>query len=79
MQRASITRERLGGLCLLGVLLFSPLVVSIFDQGPNEQIFSIPLLVFYLFGSWAALILAAAFLIRHHYKEYSQRDSDKKG
>lgn len=79
MQRAGITRERLGGLCLLGVLLFSPLMVSLFDQGADQQIFSIPVLVFYLFGSWAFLIGAAALLIRYHYKKYPHDDRDKKG
>lgn len=65
MQRPGITRERLVALCFLGVLLFSPSMISLFDQGADATFFGIPVLVLYLFGSWAALILMAYVMIRH--------------
>ena len=48
--------ERLGALFLLGVALFNPLVVSLFDVGAETTLFGIPLLYLYLFAAWAVLI-----------------------
>ena len=55
--------ERLVALFLLGTVLFSPLVVGIFDVGVGRAIFGIPTLFFYLFVAWAALIGLTWFVI----------------
>lgn len=48
--------ERLIAIFCLGVVLLSPLVIDIFDRGPQVRVFGLPLLYFYLFASWAVLI-----------------------
>ncbi|NVK19401.1 MAG: hypothetical protein HWE30_11950 [Methylocystaceae bacterium] len=63
MLRPGITRERLAGLCALGVLLFSPSLIGIFDRGGEVTFFGVPVLVVYIFGVWTALIIVAAVLI----------------
>jgi len=63
MLRPGITRERLAGLCALGVLLFSPSLIGIFDRGGDVTFFGVPVLLVYIFGVWAALVLVAAILI----------------
>ena len=47
----------------LGAVLFSPLVIGIFDCGAGVGIFGLPLLYFYLFASWALLIVLLAWVI----------------
>lgn len=63
MQRPGITRERLVGLCMLGILLFSPSLVSLFDLGGEATVFGVPILLVYLFGVWTGLIVIAAILV----------------
>lgn len=48
--------ERMVALFLFGMVLFNPLVVGIFDNGPESSLFGIPALYLYLFVSWAVLI-----------------------
>jgi hypothetical protein len=64
---AGADRERLGerliAIFCLGAVLFSPLVIGIFDRGPGVRIFGVPLLYFYLFAGWALLIVLLAFVI----------------
>lgn len=48
--------ERLGAVFLLGLVLFNPLLVQIFDGGADVAVFGVPLLYLYLFISWAVLI-----------------------
>ena len=64
---AGADRERLGERLItifcLGAVLFSPLVIGIFDRGPGVRIFGVPLLYFYLFAGWAVLIVLLAFVI----------------
>lgn len=48
--------ERLVALFLLGMVLFNPLVVDIFDVGAGSHLFGIPTLFLYLFVGWAVLI-----------------------
>lgn len=47
----------------LGVFLFSPLVIQIFDRGIRAAVLGVPLLYFYLFGAWALLIALIALVI----------------
>jgi hypothetical protein len=48
--------ERLGAVFLVGLVLFNPLLIRIFDGGADVAVFGVPLLYFYLFVGWAVLI-----------------------
>ncbi len=48
--------ERLVALFLLGMVLFNPLVVDIFDVGADSRLLGIPILYLYLFVAWGLLI-----------------------
>jgi hypothetical protein len=48
---------------LLGLFLLMPPVIGLFASA--RMVFGIPLIVLYVFGVWAALILCALFLARH--------------
>ena len=61
MRRPGITSERLISLFLLGLLLFNPPLLSIFDV-PDTAI-GIPILYIYLFAAWAVLVLLMALTI----------------
>ena len=52
---------RFVALFLFGVILFSPLLIKIFDVR-GVSVFGIPLLYAYLFAGWALLIAIAAWL-----------------
>lgn len=52
--RDSQTGDRLIALFLLGALAISPPLLAIFRA--EETVFGIPLLFFYLFAAWVALI-----------------------
>lgn len=54
---------RFVALFLFAVILFSPLVIAIFDVR-GASVFGIPLLYAYLFASWALLIALSAWLAR---------------
>ena len=58
MVRPEVRRERSLGLFLLGLLLFSPALLSIF--GLERFLAGLPLLYLYLFAAWAALIALMA-------------------
>lgn len=72
--------ERLIAIFCLGAVLFSPLVIGIFDRGAGVRIFGVPLLYFYLFAGWALLIVLLAFVIgrsaeaRHGARSESPRE-----
>ena len=61
MSRPGVTGEGLFFLFLLGVFLFNPPLLSIFDI--PRQLFGVPLLYIYLFACWGALLLSVAFII----------------
>lgn len=61
MRRPSATGERLLFLFLIGVFLFNPPALSIFDL--PRQAFGIPLLFLYLFACWGAMLLLVVFII----------------
>ncbi|TVR83802.1 MAG: hypothetical protein EA405_03765 [Rhodospirillales bacterium] len=50
-------QERSIALFLLGLVLFSPLVMRIFDRGADATVFGIPLLFAYVFLAWGFVIL----------------------
>jgi hypothetical protein len=56
-----MTSERLASLFLLGVLLFNPPLLSIFDF--PEYVLGIPVLYIYLFTAWAVLVVLMALTI----------------
>ena len=62
MARTKFTSERLIVLFLLGVVLFNPPFLSIFDIG--SEINGLPLLYVYLFAAWAVLIFLMALIIQ---------------
>lgn len=64
--------ERLTSLFIFGVVLFSPMVISIFDMGADVTILGIPLLIAYIFVAWAALIGLLAVVV-----ERSGRDVER--
>jgi Na+-driven multidrug efflux pump len=55
------TGERLAALFILGVVLFNPPFLSIFNR--TAHVFGVPLLYLYLFFAWALLIALAALLV----------------
>jgi len=54
MKRSGISSERIVGLLILGIVMFSPPFILIFDK--PVLVAGIPLLFLYLFLAWAALI-----------------------
>jgi hypothetical protein len=63
--RPSRTHELLVALFLLGLLVFAPPLLTIFNKA--TRIFGIPALYLYLFAVWAALIaLVAVAVERRH-------------
>ncbi len=61
MLNPTLRRQRLAALFLVGLLLwFSPLVLRFERAG---ALFGIPMLYWYLFGVWALLVGAAAFIV----------------
>ncbi|MFO1156544.1 MAG: hypothetical protein U1E43_07165 [Rhodospirillales bacterium] len=47
----------------LGVLLFSPLVMTIFDRGAGDTVFGIPLLYAFLLAAWLLMIALIAWVM----------------
>ncbi len=47
-----------------GAVIFSPVVLGLFDAGLEVRVFGLPLLIFYVFAAWAALIAVIAVLSR---------------
>ena len=61
MTRPEITRERLIFVFFLGVILFNPPLLAIFDLPENWL--GIPVLFVFLFAAWFALIIVMALVI----------------
>jgi hypothetical protein len=60
MRRSVLTRQRLAAVFLAGLLLFNYPLIALFDR-PVEWL-GIPLLYLYVFGVWAGLIGAMAWI-----------------
>jgi len=61
VQRSELTRQRLVAVFLAGaLLLYSPLIV-LFDR--HWDLFGVPVLYVYLFGTWAVFIAATAWVV----------------
>jgi len=63
MPDAEVTGQRALALFLLGVLLFNPPLLSLFND--ERLIFGVPLLYFYLFAAWGLVILLLGLISRH--------------
>jgi hypothetical protein len=59
--RSSLTAQRLAGLFLLGCVLFNYPLLALFNR--SSEIFGIPLLYAFIFGSWLVLIALMAFIM----------------
>ena len=68
--------ERLVAIFCLGAVLFSPLVIGIFDRGAEVRIFGLPVLYFYLFAGWALLIALLASVIERSANAWGGARSD---
>jgi hypothetical protein len=61
MSRPGLTHQRLVALFLLGVLLFTPPFLGIFNM--PDRILGLPSLYLYLFAAWALLIVLVALVV----------------
>ena len=61
MSRPGLTHERLVALFLLGVLLFTPPFLGIFNT--PERFLGVPSLYLYLFAAWTLLIALVTVVI----------------
>jgi putative effector of murein hydrolase LrgA (UPF0299 family) len=57
-------RDAAGLLPVLGLVLFMPPVITLFAAA-GADLAGVPLIVVYVFGTWLAVIVAAALLSRH--------------
>jgi hypothetical protein len=56
--------QRLVALCLLGFLLFNYPILALFNL--PSTVFGVPMLYFYIFVAWGALIALMAWVIEKH-------------
>lgn len=55
--------ERLIAVFGVGVVLFCPMILRLFDRGVSTTVFGVPLLYFYIFGAWALVIALLAWAV----------------
>jgi hypothetical protein len=48
---------------VLGVVMFSPLVLGIFDRGADATVLGVPLLYAFIFAGWAVLVGLIAIIV----------------
>ena len=61
MHSSSRKRQQMVGLFLLGCLLFSYPLITLFDR--PVMVLGVPLLYAYLFGAWAVIIALVALIV----------------
>lgn len=61
MQRSNLTRQRLAGVFLVGLLLLFPPALTLFDRA--DEWGGIPISYLYLFGVWLLLVVLAAVTV----------------
>lgn len=66
---------RIGALALLGVVLFNPPLIQVFNAGATHTVGGVPLLFFYLFIAWALLIGLMAFVIERRPRGGGERSA----
>lgn len=64
MTRPGLTHERLFAVFILGVVLFTPPFLGIFNG--KALVLGVPVLALYLFAAWALLIAVVAAIVRAH-------------
>jgi len=74
MQEPSRTREFLIALFLLGVLLFVPPLLLVFNSA--TRILGVPTLYLYLFAVWAALIALIALAVERAADRLAEADAE---
>jgi hypothetical protein len=77
MPTPSRTRELLVALFLLGVLLFAPPLLLVFNTA--SRIIGIPSLYLYLFAAWAVLIALVALAVERAPDDLAAADVDSAG
>lgn len=75
MLRRTVRRDRMVGLFAVGVLLFNPPILNLV----GGTVFGWPALYFYLFGTWAALIAAAAFILEGGSDNEERKGEERRG
>jgi hypothetical protein len=73
MQAPSRARELLMALFLLGVLLFAPPLLLVFNSA--TRIFGVPTLYLYLFAVWAGLIALTAVAVERAADRLAEADA----
>lgn len=71
MHRPGPKKEKTIGLFLLGLVLFTPPFLTIFNSDPLATVFDIPLLYVYFFVAWFFLIALVAFTVGRAARSYS--------
>ncbi len=61
MNRSSLTAQRLVAVFLLGCALFNYPLLALFNR--SAEVFGVPLLYAFIFGSWLALIALMALFM----------------
>lgn len=62
MTRPGLTHERLFAVFVLGIVLFTPPFLGIFNG--KALVLGVPVLALYLFAAWALLIAVVAAIVR---------------
>lgn len=75
MLRRTAKRDRLVGLFIAAVVLFNPPILNLV----GGTVFGWPALFLYLFGVWAALIVATALIVEGGGGSGGNRDPDDGG
>mgnify|MGYP000373255036 CR=1 FL=1 len=63
MPGPNLKSERMGAIFLLGMVLFNPPLLKVFDTGAETTVFGVPVLFLYFFLAWAVLIFLMARVI----------------
>jgi hypothetical protein len=63
MEHDERTSAQLVATAILGGLLLQPMVIHLFDVGPEADVFGVPIFFVYLFVVWVVIIALMAFAI----------------
>jgi hypothetical protein len=75
MLRPNRTHEGLVALFLLGVLLFTPPLLALFNTA--TRVLGLPALYLYLFAAWAAVIVLAALTVERVTADANRLNDDQ--
>ncbi len=77
MNRPGPTREKTIALFLLGLILFNPPFLNIFNASAQASLFQIPVLYIYIFSAWIFLIVLVARAAKSAEPPEPSRQKDK--